>query len=434
MSFGNRIQQLPKQHRTFILIILGLIFVLLLLPLSQNMPTSDEAKSFYLYQVGDRYRLQLPSIATLPDEPESNLVSQKIKVRSGDNLSLIGQRANLSAKTIYQIDKLKSAKRLRNIFPGQTLTITNNKQGDFVQLVYPYSSTATLQIDKTDNGYTSKIINSEVELRSQFAHAEITSNFWNAGVKAKMPANQIMNLATIFGWDIDFALDIRAGDSFSVIYEEKFIDGEYVGAGNILAAEFINQGDKFQAVRHSDGSYYTPSGRSMRKAFLRAPVNFKYISSSFNRKRKHPVTGKVRAHNGIDYAAKTGTPIVSAGDGKVIASAYNRYNGNYVFIKHNTNIVTKYLHMNRRHVKKGQKVKQNQKIGTVGATGRVTGAHLHYEFLVNGKHKNPKTVKLPKAQSLRGKEKTKFIPYAKEIIQRLESNTALYSNLLGTSW
>lgn len=432
MSFGNRLQQLPKQHRTFILIILGLIFVLLLLPLSKNMPTTDEAKAFYLYQVGDRYRLQLPKLDKSPGEASSNLISQKIKVRSGDNLSLIGLRANLSAKTIYEIDRLKSARRLRNIFPGQSLTITNTKQGDFVQLIYPYSSTSTLQIDKTQAGYETKIINSVIELRTEFAHAEITSNFWNAGVRARMPASQIMNLATIFGWDIDFALDIRTGDSFSVIYEEKFIDGNYVGAGNILAAEFTNQGDKYQAVRHSDGSYYTPSGRSMRKAFLRAPVNFKYISSSFNRKRKHPVTGKVRAHNGIDYAAKTGTPIVSAGDGKVIASAYNRYNGNYVFIKHNTSIVTKYLHMNRRYVKKGQKIKQNQKIGTVGATGRVTGAHLHYEFLVNGKHKNPKTVKLPKAQSLRGKEKTKFIPYAKEIIKRLESNTALYSNILET--
>ncbi|WP_017221136.1 peptidoglycan DD-metalloendopeptidase family protein [Moritella dasanensis] len=430
MSFGNRFKQLPKQHRTFIVIILGLILTLLFLPVSTSAPQSSDAEAFYIYQVGDRYSLKLPTIVSTANKPVKTLLtSEEIIVRSGDNLSLIGKRGHLSAKTIYEIDRLSSAKRLRSIYPGQKLTITTNDAGQFIALFYPYSATESLYINKTSDGYDTKTVKNKVEVREQFARADITSNFWNAGAKAGMPAKQIMNLATIFGWDIDFALDIRAGDSFAVIYEEQFIDGDFVSTGHILAAEFINQGDKFQAVRNSDGSYYTPSGRSMRKAFLRAPVNFKYISSSFNRNRRHPVTGKVRAHNGIDYAAKTGTPIVSAGDGKVIASAYNRFNGNYVFIKHNTNIVTKYLHMNKRSVKQGQRVKQNQKIGTVGATGRVTGAHLHYEFLVNGKHKNPKTVSLPKADSLRGNEKTKFVSKAKGIIEQLENNAKLYSSI-----
>lgn len=430
MSFGNRFKQLPKQHRTFILVIFGLIITLLFLPVSTSAPQSSDAGSFYIYQIGDRYSLKLPTITTSANKPvKTRLNSKEIIVKSGDNLSLIGKRGHLSAKTIYEIDRLASAKRLRNIYPGQKITITTNDAGQFMGLIYPYSATESLYINKTSDGYDTKTVKNKIEIREQFARADITSNFWNAGVKANMPAKQIMNLATIFGWDIDFALDIRAGDSFAVIYEEQFIDGDFVSTGNILAAEFINQGDKFQAVRNNDGSYYTPSGRSMRKAFLRAPVNFKYISSSFNRKRRHPVTGKVRAHNGIDYAARTGTPIVSAGDGKVIASAYNRFNGNYVFIKHNTNIVTKYLHMNKRTVKQGQRVKQNQKIGTVGATGRVTGAHLHYEFLVNGKHKNPKTVSLPKADSLRGNEKTKFVAKAKGIIKQLESNAKLYGSI-----
>ncbi|NQZ94509.1 MAG: peptidoglycan DD-metalloendopeptidase family protein [Moritella sp.] len=430
MSFGNRFKQLPKQHRTFIVVIFGLIITLLFLPVSTSPPQSSDAGSFYIYQIGDRYSLKLPTIATSASKPvKTRLNSKEIIVRAGDNLSLIGQRGHLSTKTIYEIDKLSSAKRLRSIYPGQKLTITTNNDGQFVELIYPYSPTESLYINKTADGYTTNTVKNKIDIRETFTRAEITHNFWNAGVKANMPAKQIMNLATIFGWDIDFALDIRAGDSFAVIYEEQFIDGDFVSTGNILAAEFINQGDKYQAVRNNDGSYYTPSGRSMRKAFLRAPVNFKYISSSFNRNRRHPVTGRVRAHNGIDYAARTGTPIVSAGDGKVIASAYNRFNGNYVFIKHNANIVTKYLHMNRRSVKQGQRVKQNQKIGTVGATGRVTGAHLHYEFLVNGKHKNPKTVSLPKADSLRGNEKTKFVAKAKGIIKQLESNAKLYSSI-----
>ena len=430
MSFGNRFKQLPKQHRTFIVVILGLIITLLLLPVSTSPPLSSDADSFYIYQVGDRYSLKLPRITSAENQPiKSRLTSEEIIVRAGDNLSLIGQRSHLSTKTIYEIDKLSSAKRLPSIYPRQKLTITTNNDGQFVELIYPYSPTESLYINKTADGYTTNTVKNKIDIRETFTRAEITSNFWNAGVKGKMPAKQIMNLATIFGWDIDFALDIRAGDSFAVIYEEQYIDGYFVSTGNILAAEFINQGDKFQAIRHKDGSYYTPSGRSMRKAFLRAPVNFKYISSSFNRNRRHPVTGRIRAHNGIDYAARTGTPIVSAGDGKVIASAYNRFNGNYVFIKHNANIVTKYLHMNKRSVRQGQRVKQNQKIGTVGATGRVTGPHLHYEFLVNGKHKNPKTVSLPKAESLRGSEKTKFVSEAKDIIEQLENNAKLYSSI-----
>lgn len=430
MSFGKRFQQLPKLHRKFILIITCLVMSLLLLPPSNSSVNEVSDLPFYTYELGNRYALPLAT----PDSEISfqnalNTNTYEIKVRSGDNLSLIGKRANLTAKTIYEIDSLKPARRLRSIYPGQQLTITTDENDEFVQLLYPYSATESLLILKDDSGYKTKVQTKNVEIREQFTQAEITSNFWNAGVKANLPANEIMNLATIFGWDIDFALDIRAGDSFAVLYEEKYIDGEFVSTGNILAAEFINQGEKYQAIRNKGGEYFSPSGRSMRKAFLRAPVNFKYISSSFNRNRKHPVTGKVRAHNGIDYAARTGTPVVSAGDGKVIASAYNRFNGNYVFIKHNSNIITKYLHLNKRLVKKGQRIKQNQKIGTVGATGRVTGAHLHYEFVVNGKHKNPKTVKLPKADSLRGRNKTKFLPIAKRMTAQLESYTQLYAAL-----
>ena len=426
MSFGNRFKALPKQHRTFILVIFGLIITLLLLPISATPPNADEAKSFYIYRLGDRYSLALPDIANDRAASGSNNNTQIITVKSGDNLSLIGQRGNLSAKTIYEIDQLKSARRLRNIYPGQELTIVTDNNAEFVSLTYPYSATKTLKVSKNAIGYDTETLDHKVETREQFSRADITSNFWNAGVKANLPASQIMDLATIFGWDIDFALDIRAGDSFAVIYQEQYIDGEFVDSGDIIAAEFINQGEKYQAVRHSDGNYYAPDGSSMRKAFLRAPVNFKYISSNFNRNRRHPVTGRITAHNGIDYAARPGTPIVSPGDGRVIASAYNRFNGNYVFIKHHNNIVTKYLHMTKRAVKKGDRVKQNQFIGTVGATGRVTGPHLHYEFLVNGKHVDPKKIKSEKAESLRGKAKTEFIAKAKRIISQLENNASLY--------
>ena len=157
-----------------------------------------------------------------------------------------------------------------------------------------------------------------------------------------------MNFADIFGWDVDFANDIRKGDQFGLIYESHYVDGEFIGTGKIIAAEFINQGQRFAAIRHTDGNFYTPEGRSMKKAFLRAPVNFKYISSSFNPRRLHPVTGQVRAHRGIDFAARTGTPVVASGNGKVVKAGYSKYNGNYVFISHGTQYVTKYLHLNKK--------------------------------------------------------------------------------------
>ena len=234
-----------------------------------------------------------------------------------------------------------------------------------------------------------------------------------------------MSLAGIFGWDIDFGLDIRAGDSFSVLYETQYVDGEFISNGNIVAAQFSNQGHLYQAVRHTDGNYYKPDGASMRQAFLRAPVSFQYVSSNFNPRRLHPVLKTVRPHNGVDYAAPVGTPIMAAGDGRVIASAYNSVNGHYVFIQHANNIVTKYLHLSKRLVAKGDKVRQSDAIGRLGGTGRVTGPHLHYEFVVDGVHRNPRTVKLPQATPLQGTEKNLFTAQATQILNQLQSNERL---------
>ncbi|MFO6423995.1 peptidoglycan DD-metalloendopeptidase family protein [Motilimonas sp. KMU-193] len=383
------------------------------------------------YKVGEKYSLDLSlerrqnaKNNTLNNLPE--LVKKDITVESGDSLARIFARAGLSAKTLHRIDNLGGdAHKLRRIHPGDTLHFSLTESGKFQQLRYPYNSTETLVVTKAASGFNVEVETLELETRTAFTRADIVSNFWNAGMNSGLEAGVIMELANIFGWDVDFALDIRQGDSFAVLYETLYSHGEFVKTGKILAAEFINQGDVFQAVRSEDGSFYTPEGKAMRKAFLRAPVNFKYISSNFNPKRRHPVTGKVRAHRGIDYAARTGTPVVSAGDGKVITSGYNKFNGNYVVIKHSSSYITKYLHLNKRFVKQNQRVKQGDKIGTVGATGRVTGPHLHYEFLVNGVHTNPKTVKLPQAESLAGAEKASFIAYSAPLMAALNSQNRL---------
>jgi murein DD-endopeptidase MepM/ murein hydrolase activator NlpD len=221
-------------------------------------------------------------------------------------------------------------------------------------------------------------------------------------------------------------LDIRKGDHFNVLYEEKFLDGEKIGAGAILAAEFTNQGHKFRAVRYTnaagDSHYFTPDGESMRKAFLLAPVDFRRISGNFNPKRLHPIFKTVRPHRGTDYAANTGTPVWASGDGRVVAAGYTKPNGNYVFIQHGNNIQTKYLHLNKKMVKTGQRVKQKQIIGTVGSTGYATGPHLHYEFLLDGVHRNPRTIvqKLPKADSIPKAEMAQFRAQTEPMVAQLQ--------------
>ncbi|MBS3799034.1 peptidoglycan DD-metalloendopeptidase family protein [Pseudoalteromonas sp. BDTF-M6] len=423
------VHKLPKKHKLLIVGFLVTIVTLMLIPTERATASKDnDAKPL---EVGKRYELQIKledeeKIADLNSAEEAlSLPSydhSDFEVKNGDSLAVIFKRAGFSAQTLHKlVNTNEETKKLTKIHPGEVLSFAKNKQGELLQLKYVLSKTDTLFVTLNDEGsYDTAIDSKEIETLTKSASGSINGSFWTAGISAGLSEKQIMNFATIFGWDVDFANDLRKGDQFSLIYETHHVDGEYIGTGKILAAEFINQGERYAAVMHSDGNFYTPQGRSMKKAFLRAPVNFKYISSSFNPRRLHPVTKTVKPHRGIDYAAKTGTPVVAAGNGRVIKAGYNRFNGNYVFIQHGNTYVTKYLHLHKRKVKQGAKVKQGQLIGTVGATGRVTGAHLHYEFLVNGVHRNPRTVKLPKSEPLPASELAKFKPIADTLLAQLE--------------
>nr|WP_231561980.1 peptidoglycan DD-metalloendopeptidase family protein [Colwellia psychrerythraea] len=362
----------------------------------------------------------------------ASLSWQTVKVRSGDSLALILKRLGFSAQTTYAVSTAKGedSKLLKRLNVGDKLRVASNEAEQLAALEYPLSKTDTLFINLVGDSYQSHRETKQVEIRESFSYGTINSSFWHAGVTAGLNDSQIINFANIFGWDIDFGLDIREGDSFHITFEKKYVEGEYIGTGNILAAEITNQGEVFQAVRFTDDEYYSPDGRSMRKAFLRAPVSFKYISSSFKRNRRHPVTKRVQSHNGIDYAAKQGTPVVAAGNGTVTRAGYSKYNGYYVFIQHGNGIVTKYLHFYKRpSVKKGQRVKQNQTIGYVGATGLAAGPHLHYEFLLHGVHRNPRTVKLPDARPIAKKYKKDFLLLA---AKRLENLSGAKNALLST--
>ena len=367
-----------------------------------------------------------------PTHQMSNLTWQTAKVRSGDSLARIFKRLGFSAQTTYAVSTAEGehSQLLKKLNVGDLLSIAKNEANQLAALEYPMSKTDTLYINLVGDGYQSSKEVKKVEIRESFSNGVISSSFWNAGISAGLSDAQVINFANIFGWDIDFSQDIREGDSFSVVYEKKYVNGEYIGTGNILIAEFTNQDEVFQAIRFTDGEYYTADGKSMRKAFLRAPVNFKYISSSFKPKRFHPVQKRWKAHKGIDYAAKQGTPVVAAGNGKVTHAGYRKYNGYYVFIQHGNGILTKYLHFYKRpSVKKGQRVKQGQNIGYVGATGLAAGPHLHYEFLLNGVHRNPRTVKLPDAKPIAKKYKSTFQALAKI---KLEALSGARNALLST--
>ena len=453
-------QQLPKKNRITIISISALALLLLLMPSNQEL--AKQTGNNQGFEIGKRYQVampqqssgitstasvNIPSVSHLKDKQlansnaisttvnsaqQNNMAWQTVKVRSGDSLARIFKRLGFSAQDTYAVStaKGKDSKLLRSMNVGDTLRIASNDRHQVTALEYPLSKTDTLYINLVGENYQSHKESKPVEIRQAFAQGTINSNFWNAGTAAGLTDGQVIELANIFGWDIDFALDIRAGDNFHVIFEQKYVEGEYIGTGNILAAEFINQDDPFQAIRFTDGEYYTPDGKSMRKAFLRAPVNFRYISSNFKRKRFHPIQKRWKAHRGTDYRANRGTPVVAAGNGKVTHATYNKYNGNYVFIQHGNGIVTKYLHFSKRAVKKGQRVKQGQVIGYVGTSGMSEAPHLHYEFLLNGVHRNPRTVKLPDAKPIAKKYKTEFSKLAEKRLQALAgSKNAVLSML-----
>ncbi|RUO40058.1 peptidase M23 [Aliidiomarina taiwanensis] len=425
----NVVRRLPRRHKITISGISALLLILLIWPSERASASRNVAAQESLYELGKRY--PLPLDIALPEgaeTPEQTVTWLEYEIKSGDSLARIFSSLGFSAQQLYRLTQADTDNLLRRVHPGDTLQIAKNPENNIVELRYVLNTTDTfvLRAAEGTSDFVAHMETKEFESREEFTQATITSNFWNAGVEAGLTQSQIMSLAELFGWDIDFALDIRQGDRFAVIFEKKYVDGEYVGTGHIIAAEFINQDEVFRAVRHNNGNYYTPEGKNMRKSFLRAPVHFTRVSSSFNPRRLHPVTGRVSPHNGIDYAAATGTPVMAAGDGKVIASAYNNLNGHYVFIQHGERYVTKYLHLSRRHVSRGDRIRQGQLIGRVGATGRVTGPHLHYEFLVDGSHRNPRTVNLPQAESLPASELASFTHFAEQKMAMLESRQRIF--------
>lgn len=356
---------------------------------------------------------------------------QEVTVKSGDNLSLIFPRVGLSARDVYNVAQAgDDIKPLLNLKPGQTLRFGLNQDENnkpiLNQIELQLSPVEKLQLTSTEEGFDTHTVIRKTEQRQKQVAGEIESSLFGAGLKSGMSDKLIMELAHIFGWDIDFALDLRQGDNFKVIYEESYLDGEKFDDGDILAAEFTNRGTTFRAVRYTDADgnshFYAPSGDSMRKTFTRTPVHFSRISSRFNPNRKHPVLKTSRPHRGVDYAAPTGTPILATGDGKVDFVGTKGGYGRTVILSHGGKYTTLYAHMSRfkKGMRSGQRVKQGQTIGYIGSSGLATGPHLHYEFRVNGVHHNPLTVALPKAEPLNAKYMADFKQKSQPLLAQLD--------------
>ena len=346
-------------------------------------------------------------------------------VGSGDNLSLIFARAGFSERDVYQVSSADGGRALRKIFPGETIAFLKDESNELVKVKHVQSRLKWTTFSRSGSQYSAQTVERSPETRERSATMRIASSLFTAGQQAGLSSRVIMDLAGVFGGVVDFALDPREGDTIELVYEEQYLDGEKFADGDIIAAAFTNKGETYEAYRYTDAagdtSYYDEQGVSMRKAFLKAPVDFTRVSSNFNPNRLHPIYKTKRPHRGTDYAAPRGTPVYAAGDGRVVEAGYSRANGNYVFIQHGESYKTHYLHLDKRRVKKGERVQQGGVIGTVGSTGAATGPHLHYEFLVNGVHRNPRSVHkiLPKAKSLPNTEMARFSSAIKAPVQEL---------------
>jgi murein DD-endopeptidase MepM/ murein hydrolase activator NlpD len=342
------------------------------------------------------------AMATVP-AVAPGLATIEVIVRSNDTLDRIFRKFELSLSDLADMRAIAATRQfLDRLIPGELLRLTH-REGSLMGFERDLSLTERLKVQRDAAGFHADVIARPVKVDRMLAHGAITTSLFEAANDAGLQDATVLKLARLFGWDIDFVLDLRAGDEFTVSYERISQDGHFVQDGEILAARFINQGREFNTVRYvrPDGSssYYSPDGRSMEKAFLRAPLDFRRVSSRFTSSRYHPILNIVRAHKGVDYAAPTGTPVHAAGAGRIRFRGQKGGYGNVVEIDHGGGIVTVYGHLSRfaAAARSGSRVKQGDLIAYVGMTGLATGPHLHYEYRVNGQYLDPQRVKLPDA-------------------------------------
>ena len=371
----------------------------------------------FIYDAGVEQEIVSPEIISetllLPSQNTSSIQTKKIHiVKEGENLSLIFEKYQVSLNNTYKIFRKDKSDAVKNILPNDRLEFIF--LGEELQEIHIHKGPLlSYQIEVFPQILIKRIDKKPVLLNS-FRTGVIESSFYLAGLKNDIPESVIMDLAYIFGWDIDFVFDIRVGDRFKILYETPFVDGQQIENGSILFAEFYNQNNRYTAIRYKGKNkkwrYFNEFGGSLEKAFLRAPLDFAYVSSHFNPNRRHPILNTIRAHNGVDYAAKRGTPIRATGEGIIQSVGWKSGYGRTIVIRHGGEITTLYAHLEKYHpsISKGLKISQGQTIGYVGDSGLATAPHLHYEFRIGEKRTDPLKVALPSASPLAQSKMNQF--------------------------
>ena len=365
-------------------------------------------------------------VAPAPQEASIAFSTIEVVVSRNDTMDRLFRRFELNLAdlaTLRGLPELRS--QLDKLKPGELLRLMH-RGGDLIGLERKLSDSETLKVTRDANGFSSDVLENPLEIHTRTASATIQSSLFQAAADADLDDRVAFELAEIFQYDIDFVLDIQPGDRFTVVYEEVFQDGEPLRTGNILAAKFVNEGREYRAIRYVDeqghAEYFTPDGKSLRKAFIRTPVQFSRVSSRFNPSRRHPVLNTIRAHKGVDYAAPVGTPVRASGDGRVRLAGRQGGYGNVIELEHGSGVVTVYGHLSRfaSGIRRGQRVALGQVIAYVGMTGLATGPHLHYEYRIRGVHKNPQTVPLPDAEPIAAGERERFLAATAELVNTLD--------------
>lgn len=390
-------KKVPTKLVIGIFFLLIALVLLLYLDLTSEQPPAEE---------------EIAYSEAIEGAPLEVISQQTYEVKDGEILSIIFEKFKVPLNTQYKIYSLKEANLVTNIRPGNRIIFTY-LGNELTNIAIVKDKLSSIEISIGQKIILNKVTNN-IETISSYAGGTISSSFYEDASASGMPDSVIMDLAYIFGWDIDFVFDIRKGDTFSVIYETPYSKGEMVENGDILIAEFTNQNKTYVANRFIDQEgkkgYFDNNGENLQKAFLRAPLEFSYISSHFNPNRMHPVLHTIRAHNGVDYAAPRGSPVRATGSGSVEFVGVRNGCGKEIVLKHTNDYSTRYCHLNKfdGKVKKGRKIQQGQVIGYVGSTGLATGPHLHYEFKIGNKHTDPVKIKLPSAEPLSSKLKMDF--------------------------
>jgi murein DD-endopeptidase MepM/ murein hydrolase activator NlpD len=331
---------------------------------------------------------------------------QTVRIASGQTLGSVFADLGLPASTMHRVLEVPEASQMATrLRVGSELAFEIGADGQLKGLRFDQDESKRVELAVSEAGIEREVIERPMERRVVIAGGTIRSSLFADGAKAGLSPAVMNDMVKALQYDIDFAQDLREGDAFQIVYEELWREGERVRDGGVVAVNFINQGTPYTAVRferNGRAEFFDLDGRPLRKSFMRTPIEFARLSSGFGA-RRHPILGRMRMHKGVDYAAPTGTPIFAAGDARVKFAGWQNGYGRTIILDHGNGITTLYAHMSRLgSYRVGQRVQQGRTIGYVGSSGLSSGPHLHYEFRVNGVHRNPLTVTMPKPEPLTG--------------------------------